>query len=307
MVKHISVLLEESLDYLDIKEDGIYVDCTLGGGGHSLEIVKQLTTGHLYAFDQDDFAIQQAKQKLSNYEDNYTIINENFEFIKEELNARNVTQVDGILYDLGVSSFHFDIPERGFSYKFDADLDMRMDVSSALTAKTIVNEWSFHDIKNILNQYADEKHAKYIARQIEHDRKNAPINTTFELVAVIKRALPEKVLRTKGHPAKKTFQALRIAVNNELHVFERSLQQACDLVRKDGRVVVISFQSLEDKIAKKIFRDKTTSNIPKSVPIINDDTIEFESLHRKVITPSDEELANNNRAHSAKLRAIKKL
>jgi 16S rRNA (cytosine1402-N4)-methyltransferase len=308
-MKHISVLLEESIKYLNIKPEGIYVDCTLGGGGHSSAILSRLTTGHLYAFDQDEFARVKAKNKLDKIHSNYTIIPKNFVYIKEALQDLGVSKVDGILYDLGVSSFHFDDPTRGFSYNHDAELDMRMDQSKSLTAKDIINTWDYHDIVRILFKYADEKQGKRIARAIEQKRKEAPINTTFELVDVIKSALPQKILKKKGHPAKKTFQALRIAVNDELRVFEDSLEQAFDLLNTDGRIVVISFHSLEDRIAKTLMKEKTTVLVPKDVPLLPKDvpTPEFELLHKKVILPNETELKNNNRAHSAKLRAIRKI
>ncbi len=307
MYKHVSVLLNESLDYLNIKKDGIYVDCTLGGGGHSFEILKLLDKGHLYSFDQDDYAIKRASEKLDTLNKNYTIIKSNFVDLQEKLNNLGIEKVDGILYDLGVSSFQFDIPERGFSYNYDAPLDMRMNQNQELTARTIVNEYSFHDIQRILFRYAEEKNAKLIARKIEQLRKDKPIETTFELVDVIKKALPSKVLNKKGHPAKKTFQALRIAVNDELQVFEKSLYQAFDMLNEDGRIVVITFHSLEDRIAKTIMREKTTLDIPKHIPISPSMHPDFELLHRKVILPSEEELQNNNRAHSAKLRAVRKM
>ncbi len=307
MYKHVTVLLNEAIDYLNIKEDGIYVDCTLGGGGHSFEILKRLSTGHLYCFDQDDYAISKAMEKLDTLNKNYTIIKSNFVDIKEKLNNLGIEQIDGVLYDLGVSSFQFDIPERGFSYNYDAPLDMRMNQDQELTADIIVNEYTFHEIQNILYRYADEKNAKYIARKIEQVRKEKRIETTFELVDVIKSALPQKVLSKKGHPAKKTFQALRIAVNDELRVFEDSFNDALDMLHSDGRGVVITFHSLEDRIAKTLMRERTTVNIPKHIPITKENGPKYELLHRKVILPSEEELANNNRAHSAKLRAIKKL
>ena len=307
MYKHVSVLLNESINYLNIKKDGVYVDCTLGGGGHSFEILKRLEGGHLYCFDQDDFAIAKATEKLDALNKNYTIIKSNFVNIKEELNKLGVTGIDGVLYDLGVSSFQFDIPGRGFSYKYDAPLDMRMNQSQELTAEKIVNEFSFHEIQNILNRYGEEKQAKWIARKIEEVREVRRIETTFELVDVIKSALPQKLLSKKGHPAKKTFQALRIAVNDELRVIEDSFNDALDMLNKDGRGVVITFHSLEDRIAKTIMKERSTLDIPKHVMIMPDETADFELLHRKVILPSTEELEHNNRAHSAKLRAIKKL
>jgi len=307
MYKHISVLLEESIKYLDIKKDGIYVDCTLGGGGHSFEILKHLDKGHLYAFDQDEYAIKKATKKLDTLNKNYTIIKGNFVDIKEKLNNLGIEKVDGILYDLGVSSFQFDIPDRGFSYKFDAPLDMRMNQNQELTAEKILNEYSYHDIVKILYRYGEESFSKQIARNIEKIRKETKISTTLQLVDIIKSSMPMKVLSKKGHPAKKTFQALRIAVNDELRVFEDSLESALDILNPGGRVVVITFHSLEDRIAKQVMKERVTFDFPINVPVMPDIKPEYELLHRKVILPSDEELSNNNRAHSAKLRAIKKL
>jgi 16S rRNA (cytosine1402-N4)-methyltransferase len=307
MYKHVSVLLEESLDYLNIKKDGIYVDCTLGGGGHSFEILKRLETGHLYSFDQDEYAIEKASLKLDTLNKNYTIIKSNFKYLTEKLANLGIDKVDGILYDLGVSSFQFDIPDRGFSYRFDAPLDMRMNQTQDLTAEVILNEYSFNDLVYYFSRYGEDSNAKYIARKIEKYRETKRIETTFELVDIIKSALPQKVLSKKGHPAKKIFQALRIAVNDELRVFEDSLKQALELLNKDGRVVVITFHSLEDRIAKTVFKEKTTINIPKHIPIVPDNILEYKLLHKKVILPSENELENNNRAHSAKLRAIKKI
>ena len=307
MYKHVSVLLDEAIDYLNIKEDGIYVDCTLGGGGHSFEILKKLNHGHLYCFDQDDYAISKAMEKLDPLKKNYTIIKSNFVNIKEKLNNLGVEKIDGVLYDLGVSSFQFDIPERGFSYNFDAPLDMRMNQSQELTAEKIVNEYSFHEIMNLLYRYADESNAKLIARKIEEVRLTKRIKTTFDLVAVIKSGLPQKILKKKGHPAKKTFQALRIAVNDELRVFEDSFNDALDMLNSEGRGVVITFHSLEDRIAKTIMRERSTVDVPINIPVMPDITPDYELLHRKVILPSAFELENNNRAHSAKLRAIKKI
>ena len=307
MYKHVSVLLEESIHYLNIKKNGIYIDCTLGGGGHSFEILKRLDKGHLYAFDQDEYAISKATEKLDSLNKNYTIIKSNFVHLKEKLHNLGIEKVDGILYDLGVSSYQFDIPDRGFSYKYDAPLDMRMNQSQKLTAEIIVNEYSFQDIMHLLQKYGDERFAKQISRNIEKSRLLKRIQTTFELVDIIKKSLPQKVLSTKGHPAKKTFQALRIAVNDELRVFEESLNQALDLLNKDGRLVVISFHSLEDRITKRIMRAKTTIDVPRNIPVMPTIVPDFELLHRKIILPSEEELQRNNRAHSAKLRAIKKI
>lgn len=304
---HYSVLLSEAIEYLNIKESGIYVDATLGGGGHSSEILKRLTTGHLYAFDQDEYAISRSKERLSKISNNFTIIKANFKYIKSELAKLGVDHIDGIVYDLGVSSFQLDIPERGFSYRYDAPLDMRMDQSRELTAEKIVNEYSFNDLCYILFRYGEEPNAKLIARKIEEVRKQKRIKTTFELVDIIKSALPQKVLNKKGHPAKLTFQALRIAVNDELRVFEDSIVDALDILNSDGRAVVITFHSLEDRICKVIFREKSTINIPEGLPIAIKDKAPFELVTRHPILPSEEELNENQRSHSAKMRVIKRI
>ena len=306
MYIHKSVLLNEAIENLNIKPDGIYVDCTLGGGGHSKEILKRLTTGHLYCFDQDDYAFLRAKEVLDPISKNYTFIKANFKDIKFELNKLGVTKIDGVLYDLGVSSFQFDIPERGFSYNYDAPLDMRMNQDAKLTAEKIINNYSFNEIQNILYRYGEEPFAKQIARQIEKQRAIKPIKTTFELVDVIKSALPQKVLNKKGHPAKQTFQALRIAVNDELRVFEVSINDALDVLNKDGRAVVITFHSLEDRICKVVFKERSTVDVPKGLPINNIKEADYELVTRHPITPSEEELEYNNRAHSAKMRVIRK-
>lgn len=306
--KHYSVLLNESIDLLKIKPDGIYVDCTLGGGGHSLEVLKRLTTGHLYAFDQDKYAIEKAKIRLQDYLDKVTIINSNFANIKTELNKLGIEQVDGILYDLGVSSFQFDIPERGFSYRFDGPLDMRMNQDDSLSCYDIVNSYSENELKKILYEYGEEKFAPSIARNIVKSRMVKPIETTFELVDIIKKSLPAAVLRKSGHPAKQTFQALRIEVNGELDVLKDSLEAAVSLLKPAGRVVVITFQSLEDRIVKQLFKKYTTLDIPKGLPYVPDYMkLEYKLVNNKVILPSEEELSENNRSHSAKLRAIEKL
>lgn len=305
---HKTVLLDEAIDILNIKPDGIYVDCTLGGGGHSSKILEKLDTGHLYCFDQDEYAIKKADDLLKKISNNYTIIKANFKDIKEELSKRDISKVDGILYDLGVSSFQFDIPERGFSYNYDALLDMRMDKSQELSAYTIVNEWSFQDIMRILMKYADERFAKHIARKIEKYREIKAITTTLELVEIIKDAIPAPARRTGGHPAKRTFQALRIAVNDELNVFEKSLDQALELIKVEGIICVISFHSLEDKITKHTFKEKTEVELPRGMFFIPPEMQpSFELVNKKPILPTAEELVENNRAHSAKLRAIKRI
>ena len=302
-MEHKTVLLNEAIDQLNIKDDGIYVDCTLGGAGHSSLILSKLKTGHLYAFDQDIYAINVAKERLDKVSKNYTIIQSNFVNIKEELEKLGVTKVDGVLYDLGVSSFQFDDESRGFSYNSDARLDMRMNQSAKLSAYEVVNEYSYNDLVRIFYMYGEEPFSKQIAKKIVDNR---PITTTLELVDVIKSALPQKVLNSKGHPAKRIFQALRIEVNDELKVFEKSLKSAINLLNKDGRVVVISFHSLEDRICKTIFKDESTINIPKGLPIINNEIPNLEIITKHPITPSDAELEYNNRAHSAKMRVAKK-
>lgn len=304
--QHYSVLLHEAVNQLNIKPDGIYVDCTLGGGGHSSLILSKLKNGHLYSFDQDDYAITRAKERLDKIGSNYTIIKSNFKNIKEELNKLGIEKIDGVIYDLGVSSFQLDIPERGFSYRYDAPLDMRMDQTKELTAKKIINEYSFNDLCNIFFRYGEDPFSKQIARKIEEERKTKEINTTFELVEIIKRSLPAKVLNKKGHPAKQIFQALRIAVNDELRVFEDSINDALDMMNKNGRAVVITFHSLEDRICKTIFKERSTLNIPEGLPIVIKEKAPFDLITKKPILPSEEELNENQRSHSAKMRVIEK-
>lgn len=306
MSEHITVLKEEAVDALNIKDDGIYVDATLGGGGHSSLILSKLKKGHLYSFDQDDYAISRAKEKLDTVGNNYTIIKSNFVNLKERLNELDVYHIDGILYDLGVSSFQFDMEERGFSYRLDGPLDMRMNQNQELSAKTIVNEWPVSKLIEIFYRYGEEKFAKQIAFQIDKVRHEKEISTTFELVDIIKSALPQKVLKQKGHPAKQVFQALRVAVNDELTVFEKSLLDALDMLNSDGRAVVITFQSLEDRICKSIFKEKSILDIPEGLPVIIKEEAPFELISRKPILPSEEELNNNNRSHSAKMRILRK-
>ena len=304
MFKHYSVLLEEAVEGLNIKEDGIYVDCTLGGAGHSLEILKKLTTGKLYAFDQDNVALENAKIKLSEYADKVVFIKSNFENLKEKLAEQNVYEVDGVLYDLGVSSPQLDTPERGFSYNYDTRLDMRMDTDASISAYEIVNEYSYHDLVRIFYRYGEEKFSKQIARNIEKKRELAPIETTFQLVDIIKESIPAAKRRTGGHPAKRVFQAIRIAVNNELSVFENSLEQAIDIVKVGGRISVITFHSLEDRICKQIFNSYAKNKeIPKNLPILpNESLSKLKLITRKPICPSNKELEENNRSRSAKLR-----
>ena len=304
MFKHYSVLLNEAVEGLDIKEDGIYVDCTLGGAGHSLEILKRLKNGKLYAFDQDNVALENAKEKLAEYSDKVVFIKSNFVNLKEKLAEYGVHEVDGILYDLGVSSPQLDTPERGFSYNYDTRLDMRMDTDAKISAYEVVNEYSYHDLVKIFYRYGEENFSKQIARNIEKKREQKPIETTFELVEIIKESIPAAKRRTGGHPAKRVFQAIRIAVNNELSVFEDSLEQAIDIVSIGGRISVITFHSLEDRICKQIFNSYSKSkDIPKNLPIMPEESLsKLKVITRKPIYPSDIELEENNRSRSAKLR-----
>ena len=306
MYIHKTVLLDEAVDMLNIKPDGIYVDATTGGGGHSSLILSKLTTGHLYCFDQDEYAFTRTKERLDAIGTNYTFVHSNFVNLKSELSKLGVEHIDGIIYDLGVSSFQFDIQERGFSYRLDAPLDMRMNQQQELSAYTIVNQYPYEEIVKILFRYGEDPFSKQIARSIERNREIKPIETTFELVEVIKQALPSKILRQKGHPAKQTFQALRIAVNDELRVFETSINDALDMMNKGGRACVITFHSLEDRICKNVFKERSTIDIPKGVPMIINQVAPFNLVTRKPILPSEAELEENNRAHSAKMRVIEK-
>ncbi|MGE7185102.1 16S rRNA (cytosine(1402)-N(4))-methyltransferase RsmH [Peribacillus sp. NPDC006672] len=309
MFQHTTVLLKETVDGLNIKPDGIYVDCTLGGAGHSEYLLSQLSDkGRLYAFDQDETAIRNAKEKLESYGDRVVLVPNNFKYLKEELNARGIEKVDGILYDLGVSSPQLDTPERGFSYNHDAPLDMRMDQSAAISAYDVVNTWSFHDLLRIFFQYGEEKFSKQIARKIEAAREIKPIETTFELVELIKDGIPAPARRKGGHPAKRVFQAIRIAVNDELGVFEDSLEQAISLLDKEGRISVITFHSLEDRICKTVFKKASSlPDLPPGLPVIPDEfKPPMKIITRKPILPSEEELEGNNRSRSAKLRVAEK-
>ncbi len=310
MFEHTTVLLKETVDGLNIKPDGVYVDCTLGGAGHSELILSKLSeNGKLYAFDQDDIAIAHAKDKLSQYGNRITIIKSNFKYLQEELEKIGVNEVDGVLYDLGVSSPQLDTPERGFSYHHDAPLDMRMDQEAQLSAYDVVNHWSYSELVKIFFKYGEEKFSKQIARKIEAAREGAPIKTTGELVELIKEAIPAPARRKGGHPAKRVFQAIRIAVNDELAVFEDSLKQAIEILKPGGRISVITFHSLEDRICKVTFKKASESpDLPHGLPIIPDEYKPIIKLiTRKPVLPSEEELEYNNRARSAKLRIAEKL
>lgn len=303
---HYSVLLEESIKHLNLKENSVIVDCTLGYAGHSSRVLKEIKKGFLFAFDQDDEAIKYSKEKLDKIASNYEIIRSNFVNLKEELNKRNINEVDGILYDLGVSSPQLDNKERGFSFHADARLDMRMDTKQKLSAYEVVNNYSYDDLVRIFRVYGEEKFATSIAKNIITTRENKPIETTLELAEIIKNSVPEKYRREK-HPARKVFQAIRIEVNNELNVFENSLNQALDLVKVGGRICVITFHSLEDRICKDIF--KCVSSVDpslKNLPIIPE---EYQPKFKLVanIEPSAHELEENNRSRSARLRVIERV
>lgn len=310
--QHETVLLKETVDGLDIKSNGIYVDCTLGGAGHSQYILEQLDEdGHLYAFDQDDFAIEEAGKTLETYiqKGQVTLIKDNFRNLKQALNELGVDKVDGVLYDLGVSSPQLDDGERGFSYNYDAELDMRMNQDQELTAYEVVNEWSYNDIVRILFQYGEEKFSKQIARKIEKQREIKPIETTYELVDIIKDAIPAPARRKGGHPAKRTFQAIRIAVNDELNAVSESIEQAIELLNIGGRISVITFHSLEDRIVKHLFKDySTVEEPPKNLPILPSQLEKpiLKIINNKVILPSEEEIEQNRRSRSAKLRIAEK-
>ncbi|MDR3214748.1 MAG: 16S rRNA (cytosine(1402)-N(4))-methyltransferase RsmH [Bacilli bacterium] len=305
---HISVLLDKSIELLNIKEDGLYLDMTLGAGGHSQAILDKLgNKGSLIAFDQDMLAINNAKERFKDYP-NFRAIHSNFSNVENKLAELGINRVDGIIYDLGVSSMQLDIAERGFSYNHDALLDMRMNQEQTLSAYEVVNEYCKKDLLYILRKYGEEGHASLIVKGIIKARNKQAIKTTYELVDIIKQSLPQKVLKKKGHPAKLTFQAIRMEVNQELVVIEQSLHQALRLLNVNGRIVVISFHSLEDRLVKNIFKEYTTSQLPKElVDVRGLENIEYQLINKKVILPNEKELLHNNRAHSSKLRGIKRI
>ena len=303
---HKSVLLDECLEYLNLKEDSVIVDCTLGYGGHSSNILKKIKRGFLFAFDQDDEAIKSSKNRLDEISDNYEIIKSNFKNIKKELEKRNIKTVNGILYDIGVSSPQLDEDYRGFSFHKDAKLDMRMDQTQSFSAYELINNYEYKDLVRIFINYGEEKYATSIAKNIIKNREQKPIETTLELVEIIKNSVPEKYKREK-HPARKVFQAIRIEVNKELEVFEESLKDALELLDINGRICVITFHSLEDKICKDIF--KSVSDIDKNMknlPIIPEEYLPKYKIIAN-IKPSKDELDENPRARSAKLRVIERV
>ena len=309
MNRHDTVLLNEAIELLNVKADGIYVDCTFGRGGHSKKILDKLSAkGHLYAFDQDQEAVDYAASYFSAFP-TFTLIKQNFRHLKRELNERGVQTVDGILFDLGVSSPQFDEGERGFSYQHDARLDMRMDQSAPLTAFEIVNHWKYEQLVSIFFRYGEETHSKQIARKIEAYRKRKPIETTGELADIIKESIPAPARRKGGHPAKRTFQAIRIAVNDELQALEDGLKSAVDVAAPGARIVVITFHSLEDRICKTVFKQESKGpELPPGLPVIPDDVKpRLTIVTKKPILPSEEEIKRNPRARSAKLRVAEKM
>ena len=308
---HVTVMLYETIDMLDVKPDGIYVDATLGGAGHSEYLLSKLSEkGHLYAFDQDQNAIDTAQKRLAPYIEKgmVTFIKDNFRNLRVRLHEAGVQEIDGICYDLGVSSPQLDQRERGFSYKKDAPLDMRMNQEANLTAYEVVNHYDYHELVRIFFKYGEDKFSKQIARKIEQAREQKPIETTTELAEIIKSAKPAKELKKKGHPAKQIFQAIRIEVNDELGAADESIQQAMEMLALGGRISVITFHSLEDRLTKQLFKEASTVEVPKGLPFIPDELKpKMELVSRKPILPSKAELEANNRSHSAKLRVARKI
>lgn len=306
--KHISVLLEETIEQLNIKPEGIYVDGTLGGGGHSYEIAKRLTTGRLIGIDQDEAAIKAAGARLADFGDRVTIVRSNYSNMKQVLKDLSINRVDGILLDLGVSSYQLDTPERGFSYKEDAPLDMRMDTRNELTAKDIVNNYSEMELFHIIRDYGEDNFAKNIAKHIVRRREEKPLETTFELIDAIKAAIPMKIRMAGGHPAKRTFQAIRIELNRELEVLRETLSDMIELLEPEGRLCIITFHSLEDRIVKVSFKQsENPCTCPPNFPVcVCGKKPKGKVISRKPILPSEEELENNSRSKSAKLRVFEK-
>ena len=306
---HRPVLLEECLEALAIRPDGVYVDGTLGRAGHSLEIARRLTTGRLIGIDRDETAIAAARERLRDYMDHVTLVHSNFDRIGAILEELNISGADGMLFDLGVSSPQLDDAQRGFSYMHDAPLDMRMDRTAALDAHQVVNRWPYEELRRILYEYGEERYAPAIAKGICRARETAPIETTLQLVDVIKSAMPPQALREKQHPAKRSFQAIRIAVNGELDALPPMLNAAAEHLNTGGRLAVISFHSLEDRIIKKTMQELASGcTCPPNFPVcVCGKTPKMKLISRKPITPGDRELTENPRARSAKLRVAEKL
>ncbi len=310
MFDHYSVLKTEAVHGLNIRPEGTYVDCTLGGGGHSEMIVQSLNdNGKLIAFDQDIEALAFAKERLKLYENRCLFVHSNFQHLQENLVRHGIQEVDGILFDLGVSSPQLDHAERGFSYQQDAPLDMRMNQSQALSAYDVVNTWPYEKLVKIFFRYGEEKFSKQIARKIEQRREEKEIEATTELVEIIKDAIPAAARRKGGHPAKRIFQAIRIAVNDELTVFEDALQQAAEVLAIGGRISVITFHSLEDRICKQAMKKwSTPPPLPKNFPVLPEDIAPpFKMITKKPILPAENELEENRRSRSAKLRIVEKV
>ncbi len=305
--KHYSVMLHETIAELNVMPEGIYVDGTLGGGGHAYEVCRRLTTGHFYGIDQDDAAILAAGERLSCFGDKVTLLRNNYCNAKAALAELGVTGVDGIVLDLGVSSYQLDNGERGFSYRYDAPLDMRMDLRQTLTARDIVNTYSETELFHIIRDYGEDTFAKNIAKHIVRERDKKPIETTFELNEVIKAAIPAK-MRQNGHPSKQTFQAIRIACNRELEVLRSSLEELIDMLNPGGRLCIITFHSLEDRIVKTEFRkNENPCTCPPEFPVcVCGKVSKGRVITRKPILPSSEELSENSRSKSAKLRVFEK-
>ena len=308
--KHKSVLLNETIENLNIKPDGIYVDGTLGGAGHSYKICRQLSTkGSLIGIDQDEAAIEAASKRLEEFQDRVTIIRSNYCNMKKELNRKGIFSVDGIVLDLGVSSYQLDNAERGFTYREDVPLDMRMDQRGSRTARDIVNEYSEQELFRVIRDYGEDKFAKNIAKHICTARAVKPIETTGELTEIIKQSIPMKIRATGGHPAKKTFQAIRIELNQELEVLKNSLDDMIELLNDEGRICIITFHSLEDRIVKTIFkRNENPCTCPSNFPVcVCGKKSKGKVITRKPILPSEEELEENTRSKSAKLRVFERI
>ena len=307
--KHKSVLLEETVNGLNIKPDGIYVDGTLGGGGHAYEVCKHLSNkGRFIGIDQDEAAIEAASARLSDFGERVTIVRSNYCDMKLQLQKLGIDKVDGIVLDLGVSSYQLDTAERGFSYRVDAPLDMRMDRRQKMTAKDIVNDYSEMDLFRIIRDYGEDKFAKNIAKHIVMEREKGPIETTGQLIEIIKRAIPMKFQKTAGHPAKRTFQAIRIELNRELEVLRESLDDMIEMLNEDGRICIITFHSLEDRIVKGIFKkNEDPCTCPSHFPVcVCGNVSKGRVVTRKPILPSEEELEANSRSKSAKLRIFER-